>query len=110
MSEKVLDNITVAPNPFYLYGPYDPAVGNYQIMFQNLPTECVITIYNLAGEFVYEIEKNDATTSTASWGANTTNGLPVASGIYLWVVDAPNIGQKVGKIAVFTEVELLQTY
>ncbi len=109
-AEALLDNITVAPNPFYLYGPYDPAVGNYQIMFQNLPTECVITIYNLAGEFIYEIEKNDATTSTASWGANTANGLPVASGIYLWVVDAKDIGQKVGKIAVFTEVELLQTY
>lgn len=109
-AEAVLDNITVAPNPFYLYGPYDPAVGNYQIMFQNLPTECTITLYNLAGEFVYEIEKNDPTTSTASWGANTANGLPVASGIYLWVVDAPGIGQKVGKIAVFTEVELLQTY
>ena len=109
-TEDVLDNITVSPNPFYLYGPYDPAVGNYQIMFQNLPTECTITIYNLAGEFVYEIEKNDATTSTASWGANTANGLPAASGIYLWVVDAPDIGQKVGKIAVFTEVEVLQTY
>ncbi|MBU8934990.1 MAG: hypothetical protein KOO62_13470 [candidate division Zixibacteria bacterium] len=109
-AEDVLDNITVSPNPFYLYGPYDPAIGNYQIMFQNLPTECIITIYNLAGEFVYEIDKDDPTTSTASWGANTANGLPVASGIYLWVVDAPDIGQKVGKIAVFTEVELLQTY
>lgn len=110
MNEEVLDNITVAPNPFYLFGPYDPAVGNYQIKFQNLPTECTITIYNLAGEFVNEVEKNDATTSIATWRANTTNGLPVASGIYLWVVDAPGIGQKIGKIAVFTEVEVLQTY
>jgi hypothetical protein len=110
MDESVLDNITVAPNPFYLFGPYDPAVGNYHIEFQNLPAECNISIYNLAGDFVRRIDKNTVDESHINWDALSMNGLPVASGIYLYVVDAPGIGQKIGKIAVFTEVEVLQTY
>jgi hypothetical protein len=34
----------------------------------------------------------------------------VASGIYLWVVDAPGVGQKIGKMAIFTEVEVIDKY
>ncbi|HOP07055.1 MAG TPA: hypothetical protein PLF13_07175 [candidate division Zixibacteria bacterium] len=109
-NEDVLNNIKTVPNPFYLNGPYDPAVGNYQLKFQNLPTQCTITIYNLAGEFIREIEKNDATTSIASWDLRTENNLPVASGIYIYVVDAPGIGQKIGKTAVFMQEEVLSTY
>jgi hypothetical protein len=40
----------------------------------------------------------------------TENGLLVASGIYLYVIDAPGFGVKVGKMAIFTEVEVLGTY
>ena len=109
-TESALDAITVAPNPFYLYGPYDPTAGNYKIQFHNLPEECTITIYNLAGEFIREIVKDDPTTGIATWGATTWNNLPVASGIYIYVVDAPGYGQKIGKMAVFMEVEVLDTY
>ncbi len=108
--ESDLDNIKVVPNPFYLYGPYDPSVGTYEIKFHNLPSKCKITIYNLAGEYIREIEKDDPSTNFATWNAQTENGLPVASGIYLWVVDAPGFGQKIGKMAIFTEVEVLKTY
>ena len=109
-SQQALDGIRVVPNPFYLYGPYDTEVGNYQIKFHGLPAKCTITIYNLAGEFITEIVKNDPTTSIATWNARTRYDLPVASGIYLWVVDAPGFGQKIGKMAVFTETEVLQQY
>jgi hypothetical protein len=109
-NEAELDNIRVVPNPFYMFGPYDPTVGSYEIKFHNLPDKCTITIYNLAGEFIVEIEKDDPATNFATWDAQTDNDLPVASGIYLWVVDAPGFGQKIGKMAVFTEVEVLKTY
>lgn len=109
-SEDRLDAIKAVPNPFYLYGPYDPAIGNYKMEFHNLPAECTIRIYNLAGEFIDEIEKNDATTSIASWDVRTSNGLSPASGVYVYVVNAPGYGQKIGKIAIFTEVEVLKQY
>jgi len=104
-----LDDINVVPNPFYLYGPYDPTPGNYKIRFQHLPEQCTISIYNLAGDLVSTIDK-DTPDPYADWNVQTENGLPVASGIYIYVVDAPGFGQKVGKMAVFTEVEVLDIY
>ncbi|MCD6250082.1 MAG: hypothetical protein J7J98_07130 [candidate division Zixibacteria bacterium] len=110
MGEEALQAIKAVPNPFYLYGPYDPAVGNRQIYFSNLPTECTITIYNLAGDYINRVEKNDASTSSAFWNVQTENNLPVASGIYIYVVDAPGFGTKIGKMAVFVEDEVLMYY
>lgn len=109
-SEDRLNEINVVPNPFYLFGPYDPAVTNRQIKFQHLPDVCTIRIFNLAGELVRTIEKTDGATSIETWDVLTENGLPVASGIYLYVVDAPGMGQKIGKMAVFTEAEVIQKY
>jgi len=108
--EAQLERINVVPNPFYLYGPYDPTPGNYQIKFQHLPANCTITIYNLGGDYIRRIDKTDPGTSIANWDARTENGLLVASGIYIYVVDAPGFGQKIGKMAVFTETEVLKTY
>ncbi len=104
-----LDKIVTVPNPYYLFSANDPAVGNYQLQFHHLPRECKISIYSLSGELLRTIEKNDET-DRATWDLLTENNLPVASGIYLWVVDAPGVGQKIGKMAVFTEVEVIDKY
>jgi hypothetical protein len=109
-SEEGLSRIKAVPNPFYLYGPYDPAIGNRQIYFSNLPEKCSITIYNLGGDFINRIDKDDASTSIAYWNVQTDENLPVASGIYIYVVDAPGFGTKIGKMAVFVEDEVLLIY
>jgi hypothetical protein len=106
---QTLDKIVTVPNPYYLFSANDPAVGNYQLQFQHLPRKCTISIYSLSGELVETIEKNDQT-DRATWDLLTSNRLPVASGIYLWVVDAPGVGQKIGKMAIFTEVEVIDKY
>jgi hypothetical protein len=108
--EAQLDRINVVPNPFYLYGPYDPSTGNYKLRFQHLPDECTITIFNLGGDLIRKIVKEDPTSSTESWDLRTENGLTVASGIYIYVVESDDFGTKIGKMAVFTEVEALDTY
>jgi hypothetical protein len=111
-NESDLDQIRVVPNPFYLYGPYDDSPGSHKIMFHGLPADCNISIYNLAGEFIYRIPETDINQSrgTASWNALNDAGLPVASGIYLYVVDGQDFGQKIGKFAVFMEIEVLKRY
>ncbi|MCB2230767.1 hypothetical protein KQH82_08640 [bacterium] len=108
-TESDLNAIKAVPNPFYLYGPYDPSPGNKNIYWHHLPQQCTITIYNLSGELMRTLEKNDAS-ALAYWDLLTEKGLPVASGIYIWVVDAPGFGQKVGKMAIFMEQEVLQIY
>jgi hypothetical protein len=109
-SENLLDRIKAVPNPYYLNSTYDANVTNRRMKFTNLPEECTITIYNLAGEFVFRVTKNDATTSEAIWALTNEANIPVGSGIYIYVVEAPGFGQKIGKMAIFTEIELLNQY
>lgn len=104
-----LADIRAVPNPYYLFSKYDSDIFRRQIRFTNLPQQCTISIYNLAGDKIAKVDKN-STDSWTSWNIQTSNGIPVASGIYIYVVDAPGYGQKVGKLAVFTEVEQLKTY
>ncbi len=104
-----LDDVRAVPNPYYLYSSYDNSTNSRQIRFSNLPERCTISIYTITGDLVSKVEKN-STDSWAYWDVQTDNGIPVASGIYIWVVDAPGIGQKIGKMAVFTEVEQLPQY
>lgn len=109
-SENLLDNVRAVPNPYYLSSTYDLSTTNRRMKFTNLPATCTITIYNLAGHFVERIEKNDASTSEVTWDLTNETNVPVASGIYIYVVDAPGFGQKIGKMAIFTEIEILGQY
>ncbi len=108
--ESLLDNIKAVPNPYYLFSNYDNNSTNRIMKFTNLPDVCTISIYNLAGHFITRIEKNDATTSEATWAVTNDFNVPVASGIYIYVVEAPGFGQKTGKLAIFTEIEILGQY
>ena len=56
------------------------------------------------------IEKTDRSTSIAEWDLFNESEIPVASGFYIWHVDAPGIGAKYGKFAVFLEKERLNTF
>ncbi|MEZ5360670.1 MAG: hypothetical protein R3F48_17790 [Candidatus Zixiibacteriota bacterium] len=109
-AEASLDDIKAVPNPFYLYGSYDPSPGSKRLAFHHLPATCTIRIYNIAGDLIRTIEKDDASTPIAFWDMLTDRQLPIASGIYVYVVDAPGYGHKVGKVAVFTETEVLKIY
>ncbi len=105
-----LDNIKTVPNPYYLFSDYDNNQANRRMKFINLPSECTISIYNLAGDFVISLEKTDAMSTELEWDVANEFNVPVASGIYIYVVDAPGFGQKVGKMAIFTEIEILGQY
>ena len=48
---------------------------------------------------------NAATSSTLEWNLQNFEKTPVASGVYIALIDAPGIGQKVVKLAVFTTQE-----
>ena len=106
-SEDILANIKTVPNPYYLFSSYDNSTNSRILKFINLPVTCEISIYNLAGHFITTISKDDPTTNEATWNVENEFNVPVASGIYIYVVDAPGFGQKIGKMAIFTEIEIL---
>ena len=104
-----LNNVRAVPNPYYLYSSYDNSAVERSIKFTNLPTKCTITIYTLTGDRIKVLEK-DSPESEFPWDIENSFGVPLASGIYLYVVDAGSMGQKIGKVAIFTEQEQLKTY
>jgi len=79
------------------------------IHFTHLPAQCTIRLFTLSGSLIRVIQKNDAT-SQVTWNLETDSGLPVGSGIYIYHVDAPGVGNKIGKVAVFVEKERLNNY
>ncbi|MCK4632580.1 MAG: hypothetical protein KAT79_04875, partial [candidate division Zixibacteria bacterium] len=109
-TDALLDNIKAVPNPYYLFSNYDASLDKREMKFTNLPAECTISIYNLSGDQVRVLAKEDLTATQLTWDLLNSYGVPVGSGIFIYVVDAPAFGQKIGKMAVFTEVELLDQY
>jgi hypothetical protein len=101
---SLLDAIYVVPNPYVAFsdvempGPTSQRRGNQQLQFRNLPPRCTIRIYTMVGELVDTIEKDDAT-NFASWRILSNEGQRLAYGVYLYHVDAPGIGQKIGRFA-----------
>jgi hypothetical protein len=105
-----LGRIRVVPNPYYNRSTYELSQFNRMIRFINLPEQCTIRIFSLSGELIRTLRKTDATSSVFTWNVQTENGLPVASGVYVYHVDAPGVGSTYGRLVVFMEKERLNTY
>lgn len=103
-AEKSLDNIYVVPNPYVAYslteqpGRTAEKRGDRELQFRNLPPRCTIRIYTLTGELVQKIEKDD-NSSTAYWDLLSYEGQRLAYGVYIYHVDVPDVGEKIGRIA-----------
>lgn len=95
-----LDNVKVVPNPYYArYSPMvETAEGQSVLKFINLPDECTIRIYTLAGDLVETI-RHDGSRGEAEWDLLSMNRQQVASGIYLYHLESP-YGERLGRFAV----------
>lgn len=109
-TEYDMSNIKVVPNPYFNQSLYELDQFDRQVRFTNLPYECTIKIFNLAGDHVVTLEKEASDDSYLVWSMLTKHGLPLASGLYIYIVTAPDGGEFVSKMAVFTEVEQLNTF
>ena len=79
------------------------------VTFRNLPLNCTIKIYTLGGDLIKTLNKsatgNITNSSTIEWNLQNQDKVPVSSGIYVALIDAPGIGQKVIKVVIFTAQE-----
>ena len=102
-----MEKIKVVPNPYYGFSTLDRSAIDKFVTFRNLPPNVTIKIYTLNGDLIKLINKsgNGPTASTAEWNLQNQDGVPVASGIYVALVDAPGIGTKVLKLVIFTSQE-----
>jgi hypothetical protein len=109
LAKGELANVKAVPNPYFAHSVYEANRFNRVLKITHLPAVCTIRFFNLAGDLVRVIDKNDGT-SQATWDLNTDRGLPVGSGIYIFHVDAPGVGTTTGKVAVFMEKERLNNF
>lgn len=109
-SEKAvadLDDIFVVPNPYVATSTFEPSNafrsgrGERRLFFMNLPAVCTIRIYTISGQLVQTIHHNSTTDDGQhSWDLVTRDGMNISYGIYLYHVQAPGIGERMGRFAV----------
>jgi hypothetical protein len=105
--ESVLDSIYVAPNPYVAVNPLEPRSrnipgrGDRRVDFRNLPREVTIRIFTISGRLINTLHhtSNSEFDSFISWDLKSNDGLDVAYGVYIYHVNAPGIGEKIGRIA-----------
>jgi hypothetical protein len=100
-----LDLIRVVPNPYRGSADWEEWTGSGarlgRIYFMNLPPKCTIRIYTIAGELVRTLEHHDVAYGAEPWDLTGEANVQVASGIYIYHIDAPDYGgEKIGKFAV----------
>jgi len=100
-----LDEIKVVPNPYVVTSLYDPqnpystGRGLRKIQFIHLPQQCTINIYTVDGSLVRTIEHNASMRDgSEEWNLQNKDNMEVAYGVYVYHIDAPGIGEHVGKI------------
>ena len=107
------DDIKVVPNPYYVTAEWDRNVNRRKIMFTNVPQNCTIDIYTLAGELVASLDHigsalDDVGTrgyssdriGTVVWNMWTYEFTEAAYGLYIYVLRVGDSVKKVGKFAI----------
>jgi hypothetical protein len=116
--------VFVVPNPYrgdLNYGSYKPPwetpdpIRNQEnlpgrdrwteydrrIQFVNVPSPSEVKIYSLAGDHIRTLYHNNPDVGILDWNLTSTNGLTVASGIFLFTVEDKNNGKtQVGKFVI----------
>ncbi len=106
-AKEELKNIAVVPNPYVVAASWEPpnpyqfGRGERKIDFIHLPQKCTIRIYTLRGNLVRTIEhESTARDGSESWDLVSKDGMDIAYGLYIYHIDAPGVGEQLGKFAV----------
>ncbi|MCB0262056.1 MAG: T9SS type A sorting domain-containing protein, partial [Calditrichaeota bacterium] len=104
-----LEMVNVVPNPYWAYSAYETSYDTPVIKFTHLPNEVTIRIFNLAGQLIKTLSKNNVA-NELTWNLRNESNLRVASGMYLAHVEAPEIGEKILKFAIIQREERLDRF
>ncbi|RLD44380.1 MAG: hypothetical protein DRI89_03325 [Bacteroidetes bacterium] len=76
-----LDLINIVPNPYYAYSAYEHNALDTRVKITNLPKNCKIIIFDVAGVKVREFTK-DSQNTTLEWDLKNFAGVPTSGGVY----------------------------
>ncbi|KXK37810.1 MAG: hypothetical protein J5I52_11905 [Saprospiraceae bacterium] len=104
-----LANVNVVPNPYYAYASYETSQFTNVVKITNLPARAIVTIYSIDGSFIRQYNRDERgailsgvnrPTSTSQvfpdldWDMKNFRDIPVASGVYLIHISAPDYGEE----------------
>ena len=96
----------VVPNPYVAAASFEPerfataGRGPRRIEFRGIPAGATVRIYTVRGHLVQTLTHDGMTTGMVPWDLRTKDRLEVAPGLYIFQVDAGDVGQHVGKFAI----------
>ena len=105
LARNNLDQIAVVPNPYVGTSSFErrsqiEGRGERRVQFIHLPPQCTIRIFNIRGELVRTLVHDGMTDDGAEWwDLRTEEQQDIAFGVYIFHVEAPGIGEHVGKFA-----------
>lgn len=104
IAKNALDLVKAVPNPYYAYSQYENSQLDNRVIITNLPPKTNISIFTLDGTLIRVI-KTDYSGDTAAgakadeklinrveWDLTNNKNIPIASGMYLIHVEAPDLG------------------
>jgi hypothetical protein len=104
-----VSRVHVFPNPYYAFNPAETNRFVRFVTFNNLPPVAKVRIFNLVGQLVRTLNKND-NSQFLRWDLNNSNNFPVASGIYIAHLELTlsdgSVATKILKVAIIQEQEV----
>jgi len=107
LAKSQMENIKVVPNPYVVsnswepQNPYSNGRGPRELHFIHLPPKCTIKIFNVRGQLVNTLEhESEMWDGTEIWDMQTKDKLDISYGVYIYHIEAGDLGQKTGKFAV----------
>ncbi len=108
-------NISVFPNPYYAFHGSESNRFDRYVTFNHLPEKVTIRIFDLSSvqvrKFTEQDKQGDVNSEFLRWDLRNESDIPVASGIYIVLIDMPELGKvKVLKVFIIQSQEMLKYY
>ncbi len=107
VARQSLDRIKVVPNPYVVtalwepHNPYTSGRGPRLVQFINLPEKCTIRIFSVDGTLVQTLHHDtNIRDGSESWDLMTKDNMDIAYGVYIYHVEAPGIGEHIGRMLI----------
>ncbi|NNE70226.1 MAG: hypothetical protein HKN29_07660, partial [Rhodothermales bacterium] len=119
--DSLLGLVSVVPNPYVVtnsfetLNPFSTGRGPRVIKFTNLPPQATVRIFTLSGKQITTLRRDEGTNEgvmtdplaaenllngTLDWDLESDDGLTISYGVYLFHVEAPDLGETTGTFAI----------
>ena len=109
INRQNINKIRVVPNPYYSAHAYEaplaPGItsgrGERRIIFTNVPSDGVLSIFTVRGQHVITLEHSgDIMNGTVEWNLRSKENLDISYGVYFFVMESKTFKSQSGKFAI----------